>query len=315
VPPTPPPTGPTAPPPTTTPPAPPANGNLAQGKPITATGFVDVDRPQSANDGSTTTYWESTNNAFPQSITVDLGAATSINHVTLRLPPTWEARTQTLSVTGSTDGTAFTGIVGSGAVRFDPATGDNATLNFAATSTRFVRVAVTANTGWPAGQLAEFEVYAGGTATTPPPPPPPPPPTGDLARGHLATSSSFTDVDRPANLTDGDANTYWESVNNVFPQWAQVDLGSAQTVGRVVLKLPPPAAWAARNQTLSIAGSTDGTTFSTIVASAVYRFDPATGNTVTIAVPPGSRRFVRVNITANTGWPAGQLSSLEVYAS
>jgi hypothetical protein len=314
VPPTPPPTGPTAPPPTTTPPPPPANGNLAQGKPITATGFVDVDRPQSANDGSTTTYWESTNNTFPQSITVDLGAATSINHVTLRLPPSWEARTQTLSVTGSTDGTAFTGIVGSGAVRFDPATGDNATLNFAATSTRFVRVTVTANTGWPAGQLAELEVYAGGTATTPPPPPPPPP-TGDLARGHLATSSSFTDVDRPANLTDGDANTYWESVNNVFPQWAQVDLGSAQTVGRLVLKLPPPAAWAARNQTLSIAGSTDGTTFSTILGSAVYRFDPATGNTVTITVPSGSRRFVRVDITANTGWPAGQLSSLEVYAS
>jgi hypothetical protein len=312
VPPTTPPTGPTPPPstpPPSTPPPPPANGNLAQGKPITATGFVDVDRPQSANDGSTTTYWESTNNAFPQSITVDLGAATSINHVTLRLPPTWEARTQTLSVSGSTDGTAFTGIVGSGAVRFDPATGDNATLSFAAVSTRFVRVTITANTGWPAGQLAELEVYAGGTATTPPPP------TGDLARGRAATSSSFTDVDVPARLTDGDANTYWESANNVFPQFAQVDLGSAQSVSRLVLRLPPAAAWAARSETLSVLGSPDGTTFSTVAGSAAYRFDPATGNTVTITFPAASRRFVRVSITANTGWPAGQLSSLEVYAS
>jgi hypothetical protein len=281
---------------------------------------VDVDRPQSANDGSTTTYWESTNNAFPQSITVDLGAATSVNRVTLRLPPGWEARTETLTVTGSTNGTTFAGIVGSTAVRFDPATGDNATLNFAAVSTRYVRVTVTANTGWPAGQLAEFEVYAGGTATTPPvsTPPvstPPPPPTGDLARGHLATASSFADVYQPVRLTDGDVNTYWESANNAFPQWAQVDLGSAQTVGRVVLTLPPAAAWGARNQTLSITGSTDGATFSTLVGPAGYRFDPASGNTVTIPVPSGSRRYVRVTITGNTGWPAGQLSALEVYTS
>ena len=317
VPPTPPPTGPTAPPPSSSsPPPPPANGNLAQGKPITATGFVDVDRPQSANDGSTSTYWESTNNAFPQSITVDLGAATSVNRVTLRLPAGWEARTQTLSVTGSTNGTTFGGIVGSAGIRFDPATGNSATLSFTAVSTRYVRVTITANTGWPAGQLAELEVYAGGTATTPPPSStPPPPPTGDLARGHLATASSFADVYQPARLTDGDANTYWESANNAFPQWAQVDLGSVQTVGRVVLKLPPAAAWAARNQTLTISGSTDGTTFPTLVGSASYRFDPASANTVTIAVPSGSRRYVRVTVTGNTGWPAGQLSSLEVYSS
>jgi hypothetical protein len=36
---------------------------------------------------------------------------------------------------------------------------------------------------------------------------------------------------------------------------------------------------------------------------------------VTITFPATTRRYVRVNITANTGWPAGQLSSLEVYAS
>ena len=31
----------------------------------------------------------------------------------------------------------------------------------------------------------------------------------------------------PANAVDGDAATYWESVNNAFPQWLQVDLGAA----------------------------------------------------------------------------------------
>ena len=33
------------------------------------------------------------------------------------------------------------------------------TISFPATTTRYVRVNITANTGWPAGQLSEFEVY------------------------------------------------------------------------------------------------------------------------------------------------------------
>jgi hypothetical protein len=118
-----------------------------------------------------------------------------------------------------------------------------------------------------------------------------------------------------ANATDGNANTYWESNNNAFPQWIQVDLGSSQSVGRIVLKLPPAAAWAARTQTLSVTGSTDGTTFATVVGSAGYTFDPNTGNTVTITFPATGARYLRLTFTANTGWPAGQLSEFEAYSS
>ncbi len=49
--------------------------NLAKGRPATATGSADVYTPAKAVDGDAATYWESTNNAFPQSITVDLGKA------------------------------------------------------------------------------------------------------------------------------------------------------------------------------------------------------------------------------------------------
>src|SRR5690606_26080657 len=35
----------------------------------------------------------------------------------------------------------------------------------------------------------------------------------DLAAGKTATASSFTDVYRAANVTDGDTATYWESAN------------------------------------------------------------------------------------------------------
>jgi hypothetical protein len=138
-------------------------------------------------------------------------------------------------------------------------------------------------------------------------------PTGNLAAGKPATAQSYTQTYVPGNVTDGNATTYWESANNAFSQWVQVDLGSAQTVGRVVLKLPPT--WGARTQTLSVQGSTTGTSFTTLSPSAGSTFDPATQNVVTISFTPSSQRYVRILITANTGWPAGQLSELEVYSS
>ncbi|WP_436534197.1 galactose-binding domain-containing protein [Actinoplanes sp. HUAS TT8] len=146
---------------------------------------------------------------------------------------------------------------------------------------------------------------------------PTPPTTGtvisDLARGRAASTSGYTQVYGPGNAVDGDAGTYWESANNAFPQWIQIDLGAAVTVGRVVLKLPP--SWGARNQTLTITGSTDGAAFTALSASAARTFDPAAANTTTITFPAASVRHLRVTGTANTGWPAVQLSALEAYSS
>ncbi|WP_433363323.1 discoidin domain-containing protein [Streptosporangium sp. CA-115845] len=84
-------------------------------------------------------------------------------------------------------------------------------------------------------------------------------------------------------------------------------------VGRVVLKLPPPAAWQARTQTLSVQGSVNGASFTTLAGSAGHSFNPASGNTVTITFPVTSTRYVRLDVTGNTGWPAAQLSEFEVY--
>ncbi|AQZ66308.1 putative secreted protein [[Actinomadura] parvosata subsp. kistnae] len=132
----------------------------------------------------------------------------------------------------------------------------------------------------------------------------------NLAAGKTATASSFTDVYRPANLTDGNQATYWESANNAFPQWAQVDLGAAASLSKVVLKLPN--GWPGRTETLTVQGSTNGSSFTTLAASATYTISPA----ATVTLPAGTTaRYVRVHITANSGWPAGQLSELEVWGS
>jgi hypothetical protein len=145
---------------------------------------------------------------------------------------------------------------------------------------------------------------------------PDPDPGRNLAKGRPATATGSQDVYTPGKAVDGDAGTYWESTNNAFPQAWTVDLGSTQPARRLVLKLPPAAVWGARTQTLSVQGSTDGSVYTTVVASHDYRFDPATGNTVTVTLPGSTNlRYLRLNVTANTGWPAAQFSEVEAYLS
>lgn len=143
---------------------------------------------------------------------------------------------------------------------------------------------------------------------------PDPDPNRNLAKGRPATATGSQDVYTPGKAVDGDANTYWESTNNAFPQALTVDLGSTEAVRRLVLKLPPSSAWGARTQTVTVLGSTDGSTYSTVVGATGYRFDPATGNTATVALPAGTNlRHLRLSVSANTGWPAGQFSEVEAY--
>ncbi|WP_328676100.1 galactose-binding domain-containing protein [Streptomyces sp. NBC_00343] len=144
----------------------------------------------------------------------------------------------------------------------------------------------------------------------------PPSGTTNLALHQPTSESSHTQTYASGNATDGDANTYWESANNAFPQWIQVDLGAATAVKRIVLKLPPDTAWATRTQTISVQGGTDAGTATQLLASAGCTFDPATGNTATLTLPSTvTTRYVRLDITANNGWPAGQVSEFQVFGA
>jgi hypothetical protein len=137
----------------------------------------------------------------------------------------------------------------------------------------------------------------------------------NLALHQPATSSGYTQTYAPGNAVDGDTNSYWESTDNAFPQWFQVDLGAAHSVGRIVMDLPPSSSWGTRTQTITIQGSTDGSNYTTLAGSANYTFNPSTGNTVTVTFTAASVRYLKLTFTANTAWPAGQLSELQAYAS
>ncbi|MDI5967081.1 choice-of-anchor D domain-containing protein [Streptantibioticus silvisoli] len=137
--------------------------------------------------------------------------------------------------------------------------------------------------------------------------------TTNLASGAVLTASSSAGGFPVSNANDSDTSSYWESAQNAFPQWAQADLGSDVQIGSVTLDVPPSSAWNTRTQTLSVSGSTDGSTWTTLKAAAGYTFDPSTGNTVTITLPKSTVRYVRLTFTANTGWPAAQLSDFQIY--
>ncbi|MET8999967.1 discoidin domain-containing protein [Amycolatopsis sp. NPDC004169] len=170
------------------------------------------------------------------------------------------------------------------------------------------------NSGWTTTYCGSWPtpVYGsdnGGT-TTPTTPPTttttPTQPGGNLALHKSVSATGSQGGFPPGNAVDGDANSYWESANNAFPQSYTVDFGSTVTVSRLVLKLPPSSAWGTRTQTISVDG---------VKAAAGYSFDPASGNTATVTFPATSVRTLRLTFTGNTGWPAGQLSELEAYSS
>ncbi len=174
-------------------------------------------------------------------------------------------------------------------------------IRFAPTAQGDRSAALTVSDGTPAGR---YQVYLAGTVIVHQP--------GNLADGRPVTASSQNDCCRATNAVDSNTNTYWESLSPL-PQSLTVDLGTNTAVGRVTLRLNP--GWGGRIQNVTVLGSTDGITFTTLAPAADYTFDPNTNlNTVNIAFTATPQRFVRVQINRNNGAPGGQVAEFEVYA-
>ncbi|SCD78639.1 F5/8 type C domain-containing protein [Streptomyces sp. di188] len=246
--------------------------------------------------------------AFPQSVRLDLGGTVRVDEVVLKLPAAWEARTQTLAVEGSTDGSSFTTLSASAAHRFDPDRANSVTLAFPARDVRHLRVRVTANAGWNAAQLSALEVYGedGGGG-----PEQPPADGTDLARGKPVEASSTIHSFVAANVNDGRVDTYWESAGH--PATLTVHLGAEADVTAVVVRLNPDAAWERRTQSIEILGRDRSSgTYATLTARADHTFDPAgNGNGVTIPVT-GRVADVQLKFGHNSAGYGAQVAELEV---
>ncbi|MGF0175957.1 CARDB domain-containing protein [Streptomyces sp. Marseille-Q5077] len=279
--------------------------NLALGKTATASGSHSGYPAGNVTDGSQQTYWESPSNAFPQWIQVDLGGRAAIDQVVLKLPTSWEARTQTLRVLGSSDGSSFSTLSGSAGRQFDPSRSSSVTVAFDSTDVRYVRVQVTANTGWPAAQVSELEIY--GEAGEPPPPV-----NGtNLAVNKPIEASSSTQHYLAANANDNNVSTYWESSGS--PSTLTVKLGADADLEGVVVKLNPDAAWSTRTQNIEVLGrAQNASEYTSLKARADYTFNPSSNqNAVTIPVT-GRYADVQLKIYTNSSGFGGQVAEFQV---
>ncbi|MFJ1927579.1 MULTISPECIES: CARDB domain-containing protein [unclassified Streptomyces] len=281
--------------------------DLALGKQTTASASSGAYSASNVTDGSQQTYWESPG-TFPQWVRIDLGARFDVDQVVLKLPNTWEARTQTLAVQGSGDGSSFSTLSASAARVFTPSAGNTVTIGLTAKQTRYIRVQVTANTGWNAAQLSQVEVYGASGGDDPGPPATV---GSNLALNKPIEASSATQNFVAANANDDKTGTYWES--NGYPATLTVKLGADADLEAVVVKLSPDQAWAARTQGLQVLGrSQSATGFTSLKDRADYAFSP-TGNENTVTIPvTGRYADVQLKFFSNTGAPGAQVAEIQV---
>jgi len=129
--------------------------------------------------------------------------------------------------------------------------------------------------------------------------------TSNLALGRPASASSLETSAYPASLAfDGSASSRWSS-SYVDPSWISVDLGSAKSINRVVLK------WeAAYGKAYQIQVSSDNASWTT-----VYTRTGGTGGTETLDFTATSGRYVRLLGSARgTQW-GYSLWEFEVYGN
>ncbi|GAA1966879.1 discoidin domain-containing protein [Catenulispora subtropica] len=257
--------------------------SLADNHPTTAssvqpnTGYA----PNLATDGSSSTRWSS-DFSDPQWIQIDLGSVQAVNRVVLG----WEAAYgKRYTIDMSNDGVAWTTVY----TQDDGGGGTESLTGFVGTG-RYIRMNGIARGTQYGYSLYEFEVFD----------------DDNLAYSRPTTASSVqpSTSDTASLATDGSASTRWSS-DFSDPQWIQADLGSVQSVGRVVL------AWeAAYGKAYQLQMSNDGTTWAT-----VYVQSDGAGGTETVTGPIGTGRYIRMLGTAR-GTPWGySLWSFQVYQS
>lgn len=141
-------------------------------------------------------------------------------------------------------------------------------------------------------QVVSFPAHRGDTIT-------------NLAAGRTATASSTQSLTShtPAKAVDGDLTTRWSSSYS-DSQWIRVDLGSAKSVSRVILR------WeAAYGSSYRIEVSSDGNTWTTAFSTTV-----GNGGVDNISFAPVNARYVRMYGVKRATSYGYSLWELEVYS-
>jgi hypothetical protein len=139
-------------------------------------------------------------------------------------------------------------------------------------------------------------------------------PAGNLALTATASADNTLAGFPAGNASDGNQATYWQAANAAGV--LTLHLAEAAPVDRVVVELPQ--GWGDRHQTIEVEGSTDGTTWTPLAASATYLFsagNAAGNNVVDIAVPSTTVNYIRLDVSNNDVQGAPQIAEFQVYSN
>ncbi len=139
-------------------------------------------------------------------------------------------------------------------------------------------------------------------------------PNGNLALTATASADNTLAGFPASNANDGNQATYWQAANATGVLTLQ--LAKAAPVDRVVVELPQ--GWGDRHQTIEVDGSTDGSTWTTLVPSAAYLFSASNAdgnNVVTIPVPSTTVNYIRLDVSNNDVQGAPQIAEFQVYSN
>jgi len=140
-------------------------------------------------------------------------------------------------------------------------------------------------------------------------------PNGNLALTATASADNTLAGFPAGNANDGNQATYWQAANGTGV--LTLALAKPAPVDRVVLELTQ--GWGDRDQTIEVDGSTDGSTWTTLVPSATYLFSAnnADGNNVvTISIPADPTvSYLRLDVSNNTVQGAPQIAEFEVFSN
>lgn len=137
----------------------------------------------------------------------------------------------------------------------------------------------------------------------------------NIIRQGKVDSSSFTDVYTPRKTVDGNANgmSYWEAEKDTYPNLLYVTFDQPQKIYASRVCLCPLPIWGKRTQTFSVEITTDGESYTELIPSKDYEFNPNTNNEVILEFDEVEVLGVRLNFTANTGAGGAQVAEWELY--
>ncbi len=126
-----------------------------------------------------------------------------------------------------------------------------------------------------------------------------------------AIASGQTQSYAAPNAVDKNLNSYWEGSGYGMDELT-LFFAAEMIPQSLTFRLNPAIVWGKRIQTFSVMGSVDGSNFAQLVPLADYTFDPSTGNSVMIALPPQSLLAIKLVFVKNTGAAGAQAAEIIV---